>query len=935
MPPLPPLPPPWLGLPARLPARLAVGLALLALLGPLGLPGAAAARGSLHCAERRDISPCTCSPMSRGRTIEVVCERMTSFGQVVTALRGRFKPDVHIALSISFSELQDFPERGFDELGLAVSKLTLRGNKLSQLPEEAFAGLNGTRYFSLADNALPAVPASVLALMPKVQVLDISNSRLTTVRAQDLKALATLQYLVLVGNTITTLERDSFPRTMRNIHLGSNQLRQLNGTLRELLDLHWLFLDFNQLTTLDGELPERGLEQLALVFVANNRLERLPAELRLCPRLETMLASNNSIVSLDGIFSRARRLQLLELGNNKIKALAEDDFLEAENMELLHLGHNEIESLNLALQNARALVHLNLTHNKLAEFSLLEIHGLQRLKMVDLSHNRIARLGGRMENVVDSETRVEELRLEYNELVSLDGALVGVQGLERLNLSHNLLASISPDDLIGLDQLKTLDVSYNRLRTLEETSKTFMPQLEELMASHNLLEVLERDFHGLPVLCRADLSSNNISRIHPELTSKTRCKVHGVNGVLRITLHDNPVRCDEELARTLLVFQSNLTELQGVPACALTVPHMLLLSVPVGSLNGVPVQLPVQVPVQVPVQGAVPVLPAIYTGVSVPGVVGVPAGQTVVLGGYPLTQLQPLAAAVPAGLVSTAPSTTSTTTTTTTTTTPAPPEPTTTEVLETTPAATTTPAALPPTAVATTEATTLVISTTPTTTTTTPPPPTTTVAVPERERRQDEEPNVGRAEEKVVAPVAVPVAVPREGEQLLVPISDQDEQAVPVLKELPPVIQLLKPEVSVQQSKDMPRLVDPELMVLANAPLPPPPLPAPGTLSSPAPPQPQPPEQPLESRPGGPGAAGHDEMQAEAPDPDEVQAEAGAPEPVEPPDSTTPPAPADLPPEPMAADGPPDAEAEVSELPPLILIKLLNEAPPLAGPADA
>ena len=66
---------------------------------------------------------------------------------------------------------------------------------------------------------------------------------------------------------------------------------------------------------------------------------------------------------------------------------------------------------------------------------------------------------------------MEELRLEYNALKSLDGALVGVQGLERLNLSHNLLARISPDDLISLDQLKVLDVSYNRLRTLEETSK--------------------------------------------------------------------------------------------------------------------------------------------------------------------------------------------------------------------------------------------------------------------------------------------------------------------------------------------------------------------------------------------------------------------------------------------------------------------------------
>jgi Leucine-rich repeat (LRR) protein len=72
---------------------------------------------------------------------------------------------------------------------------------------------------------------------------------------------------------------------------------------------------------------------------------------------------------------------------------------------------------------------------------------------------------------VEPETRIVELRLDHNLLRNLDGALMGAHGLQKLNLSNNLLEKIAPDDLIGLEDLRILDVSFNRLTTLEETSK--------------------------------------------------------------------------------------------------------------------------------------------------------------------------------------------------------------------------------------------------------------------------------------------------------------------------------------------------------------------------------------------------------------------------------------------------------------------------------
>lgn len=56
-------------------------------------------------------------------------------------------------------------------------------------------------------------------------------------------------------------------------------------------------------------------------------------------------------------------------------------------------------------------------------------------------------------------------------LETLDGALMGFHGLLKLNLSHNLIKVISPEDLIGLDNLEVLDISHNFITSLEETSR--------------------------------------------------------------------------------------------------------------------------------------------------------------------------------------------------------------------------------------------------------------------------------------------------------------------------------------------------------------------------------------------------------------------------------------------------------------------------------
>lgn len=86
---------------------------------------------SLHCSVRREISPCTCRVQEpNSNTILVACERMTSFTQVVEALKDKFAPDVEISLRIAYSWMDDFFNHTFQELGLAVTDLKLNHDNL-------------------------------------------------------------------------------------------------------------------------------------------------------------------------------------------------------------------------------------------------------------------------------------------------------------------------------------------------------------------------------------------------------------------------------------------------------------------------------------------------------------------------------------------------------------------------------------------------------------------------------------------------------------------------------------------------------------------------------------------------------------------------------------------------------------------------------------
>lgn len=126
-----------------------------------------AATTSFHCAVRREISPCTCrqrdlpGPSSEpepagavgpaavavndhagdggdnggggghhGERIEVWCEKMKSFDEVMEALRGKFTPEQQIILRVVHSNLRDMSRYDFKELRMSITRLELNNDNL-------------------------------------------------------------------------------------------------------------------------------------------------------------------------------------------------------------------------------------------------------------------------------------------------------------------------------------------------------------------------------------------------------------------------------------------------------------------------------------------------------------------------------------------------------------------------------------------------------------------------------------------------------------------------------------------------------------------------------------------------------------------------------------------------------------------------------------
>ncbi|ETN67288.1 chaoptin [Anopheles darlingi] len=474
-------------------------------------------------------------------------------------------------------------------------RLALIGNPLTDVPDEAFYGLERSLW-----------------------ELALEHNRLIEVPSRAIRNLRKLRLLSLRGNDLTTIEPDAFrgiDGSLQTLVLAENGIAQLApGSLAGLPALETLDLSGNGLLQLDPAALRDGLGRLARLILADNLLQYVPYDaLAGLERLRTLSLARNRLQTLgpdpdsgaNGANALGRRLTLdtLDLGQNEIRALAGTSFGYFDTANVTLLDGNPLHTIDDNAFRSAKIRELYVRHCDLGYLEPEAFAGLEGyLQVLDLSGNNLTELPDELFRGFDS---LRHLNVKDNVLRPVDGGhrnaspfaglhlyqldMVGqrnkptvltelgtMQNLRSLALSAVPSTSLAPEHLAALGpELEELRLNRAALKSIKSRAFTHVRSLKRLDLSENRIDAFEPDafadvghslvalrashglggqltafpaeaFRRLTALEALDLSNNRLKVL-------TDGSLHLLRNLVSLELHDNQL---ETLAKG--TFQADL-----------------------------------------------------------------------------------------------------------------------------------------------------------------------------------------------------------------------------------------------------------------------------------------------------------------------------------------------------------------------------------------
>ena len=429
---------------------------------------------------------------------------------------------------------------------LAVEKLYLGHNRISQIDPNVFKNFKHLKYLQLSHNQVSSIPSYAFGNLSDLNVLFLDHNVISTISSFAFGNLKTLNSVDLRSNHIINITKNAFSGCplLEQITLTTNDLANFDDDAFEGADsVKYLSLSANRFTVIPSVKHLVGLQ--SLIMEGNQiRNATFPISFLDVHNLNDIVLSNNPIGILANDtfrFLKNSNMRKLEISRCNIKSVSNVTFTYLSKLQSLRIGQNPLDAqqlekilsglqksqiVSLDIRNLQldgkipsntfaifrnsSLRYLLMPNNKIKSVPDKAFANLPKLLTIDLSACKI-------EDV--SETAFENLAitilfLHDNSLTKVPKGLPA--SIQKLYLNGNNIVSLADDSFYNLKNVREIHLTKNGIHELHENCLSGLKNLRKLYMDSNKIATLPRKlFNPLIRIVSLDLSKNNIKSIPP------------------------------------------------------------------------------------------------------------------------------------------------------------------------------------------------------------------------------------------------------------------------------------------------------------------------------------------------------------------------------------------------------------------------------------